>query len=72
MSDFSDSMDLSPTRQTQVAACAKLRDTVTGISALHRSMHDDARSPSPMNSFTELYRMSTQAMAKKKEEMMSE
>ncbi|GFX18819.1 hypothetical protein TNCV_4143401 [Trichonephila clavipes] len=59
-------MDFSPTRQKQVAACEKLRDTVTGISALHRFMYDDVRSPSPMNSFTELYR-TTQAMARKKE-----
>ncbi|GFW12683.1 uncharacterized protein TNCV_3883931 [Trichonephila clavipes] len=36
-------------------------------------MHDESlRLPSPMNSFTELYRMSTQAMTKKKEEMVIE
>ncbi|GFX98861.1 putative RNA-directed DNA polymerase from transposon X-element [Trichonephila clavipes] len=71
MSDFSENMEVSPTRQAQVATCEKLRDTVTGISALHMSLHD-GRSPSPQNSFTELYRMSTQAMIKKKEEMVSE
>ncbi|GFS62776.1 uncharacterized protein TNCV_3202051 [Trichonephila clavipes] len=69
MSDFSENMEVSPTRQAQVAACEKLRDTVTGISALHLSLHD-GRSPSPQNSFTELYRMSTQAMIKRKEEMV--
>ncbi|GFY53764.1 hypothetical protein TNIN_319281 [Trichonephila inaurata madagascariensis] len=64
-------MDFSPTRQAKIAACEKLRDTVTGISALHKSLLDEslARSPSPRNSFIELYRMSTQAMAMKKEEM---
>ncbi|GFU35496.1 hypothetical protein TNCV_564061 [Trichonephila clavipes] len=42
-------------RQAQVAACEKLRDTVTGISALHKSLHEkDGRSPSPRNSFPEL------------------
>ncbi|GFX23527.1 nucleic-acid-binding protein from transposon X-element [Trichonephila clavipes] len=71
MSDFSENMEVSPTRQAQVAACEKLRETVTGISALHMSLHD-GRSPSPQNSFTELYRMSTQAMIKRKEEMVSE
>ncbi|GFT55894.1 nucleic-acid-binding protein from transposon X-element [Trichonephila clavipes] len=68
MSDFSENMEVSPTRQAQVAACEKLRDTVTGISALHLSLQD-GRSPNPQNSFTELYRMSTQAMIKRKEEM---
>ncbi|GFT27598.1 hypothetical protein TNCV_3569801 [Trichonephila clavipes] len=73
MSDLSDNMDFSPARQTQVAACEKHRDTVTGISALHKYLHDiTIRSPCPMNSFAELYRMSTQAMIKKKEEMVSE
>ncbi|GFY58971.1 hypothetical protein TNIN_78741 [Trichonephila inaurata madagascariensis] len=67
-------MDFSPTRQAKIAACEKLRDTVTGISALHKSLLDEslARLPSPRNSFTEIYRMSTQAMAMKKEEMVSE
>ncbi|GFW51191.1 hypothetical protein TNCV_3594731 [Trichonephila clavipes] len=32
-------------------------------------MFDDARSPSPKNSYMELYQMSTQAMARKKDEM---
>ncbi|GFX52704.1 hypothetical protein TNCV_3980071 [Trichonephila clavipes] len=73
MSDTSDRMEFSPTRQAQVAACEKLRDTVTGISALHKSLHEmDGRSPSPRNSFTELYRTSTQAMIRRKEEMVSE
>ncbi|GFV05941.1 hypothetical protein TNCV_3142321 [Trichonephila clavipes] len=69
MSDSSEIMEVSPTRQAQVAACEKLRDTVTGISALHLSLHD-GRLPSPQNSFKELYRMSTQAMIKRKEEMV--
>ncbi|GFW91696.1 nucleic-acid-binding protein from transposon X-element [Trichonephila clavipes] len=58
------------TRQAQVAACEKLRDTVTGISVLHMSLHD-GRSHSPQSSFAELYRLSTQAMIKRKEEMVS-
>ncbi|GFV61243.1 hypothetical protein TNCV_500351 [Trichonephila clavipes] len=73
MSDISDSMDFSPTRQTQVAASEKLRDTVTGISALHKSLHEiTGHSPSPKHSFTELYRTSTQAMIMRKEEMVIE
>ncbi|GFX33317.1 uncharacterized protein TNCV_811791 [Trichonephila clavipes] len=72
MSDYSDNMEFSPTRPTQVATCEKLRDTVTGISTLHMSLHEfTGRSPSPKNSFTELYRMSTEAMIKRKEEMAS-
>ncbi|GFU55975.1 nucleic-acid-binding protein from transposon X-element [Trichonephila clavipes] len=71
MSDFSEIMEVSPTRQAQVAACEKLRDTVTGISALHLSLHD-GRSPGPQNSFKELYQMSAPAMIKTKEEMVSE
>ncbi|GFX77340.1 hypothetical protein TNCV_5064661 [Trichonephila clavipes] len=70
MSDFSENMEVSPTRQAQVAACEKLRDTVTGISALHMSLHD-GRSPSTKNSFKELYLTSTQAMIKRKEEMLT-
>ncbi|GFW54057.1 nucleic-acid-binding protein from transposon X-element [Trichonephila clavipes] len=48
MSESSDYMELSPSKFDQVSACAKLRDTVTGISALHLSIHGmDGRSPSP-------------------------
>ncbi|GFY07889.1 hypothetical protein TNCV_2579211 [Trichonephila clavipes] len=50
MNGFNENMEVSPTRQAQVAACEKLRDTVTGVSALHMSLHD-GRSPSPKNSF---------------------
>ncbi|GFW42600.1 hypothetical protein TNCV_4257941 [Trichonephila clavipes] len=72
MSDISDIMDFSPTRQTQVAACEKLRDTVHGISALHSSMFEGVRTPSPKNSFMELYQMSPHAMARKKDELIVE
>ncbi|GFX53794.1 hypothetical protein TNCV_1597401 [Trichonephila clavipes] len=72
MSDISDIMDFSPTRQTQVAACEKLRDTVHGISALHSSMFEGVRTPSPKNSFMELYQMSAHAMARKKDELVNE
>ncbi|GFY65651.1 hypothetical protein TNIN_490021 [Trichonephila inaurata madagascariensis] len=74
MSDYSGNLDFSPTRQAKIAACEKLRDTVTGISALHKSLLDEslASSPTHRNSFSEIYRMSTQAMAMKKEEMVSE
>ncbi|GFX62228.1 hypothetical protein TNCV_3306021 [Trichonephila clavipes] len=72
MSDSSDEMEFSPTNIEQVAACEKLRDTVTGISALHLSIQGmDGRSPSPRNSFKDLY-LSTQAMIRRKEEMVSE
>ncbi|GFS50947.1 hypothetical protein TNIN_9801 [Trichonephila inaurata madagascariensis] len=73
MSDYSGNLDFSPTRQAKIAACEKLRDTVTGISALHKSLLDEslASSPTHRNSFSEIYRMSTQAMAMKKEEMDS-
>ncbi|GFU64607.1 nucleic-acid-binding protein from transposon X-element [Trichonephila clavipes] len=67
MSDF---MDFSSTRQSQVAACEKLRDTVHGISALHSSMFEGVRTPSPKNSFMD--QMSTHAMARKKDELVSE
>ncbi|GFT77057.1 transposon Ty3-I Gag-Pol polyprotein [Trichonephila clavipes] len=73
MSDSSDHMEFSPTKFEQVSACEKLRDTVTGISALHKSIHGmDGRSPSPRNSFKDLYLTSTQAMIRRKEEMVSE
>ncbi|GFW11095.1 hypothetical protein TNCV_4783051 [Trichonephila clavipes] len=71
MSDFSENMEVSPTRQAQVAACEKHRDTVTGISALLMSLHD-GRSFSPPNFFKELYLTSTQAMTNRKEEMVNE
>ncbi|GFW55154.1 uncharacterized protein TNCV_115401 [Trichonephila clavipes] len=71
MSDTSDRMEFSPKRQAQVADCERLRDTVTGISALHKSLHEmDGLSPRPRNSFMELYRTSTQAMIRRKEEMV--
>ncbi|GFU38243.1 hypothetical protein TNCV_2432601 [Trichonephila clavipes] len=73
MSDSSDHMEFSPTKVEQVSACEKLRDTVTGISALHKSIQGmDGRSPSPRNSFKDLYLSSTQAMIRRKEEMVSE
>ncbi|GFU02947.1 uncharacterized protein TNCV_2209201 [Trichonephila clavipes] len=64
-------MEVSPTRQAQVATCEKFRDTVTGISALHMSLHEVCL-PSPKNFFKEFYLTSTQAMIKRKEEMVSE
>ncbi|GFV69032.1 putative RNA-directed DNA polymerase from transposon X-element [Trichonephila clavipes] len=69
MSDINDFMDFSPTRQSEVAACEKLRDTVNSISALHSPMLEGARTPSPKNSFMELYQMTTYAMARKKDEL---
>ncbi|GFT92625.1 hypothetical protein TNCV_1481111 [Trichonephila clavipes] len=72
MSDISERTEFSPTRQAQVAACEKLRDTVTGISALHKSLHEmNGRSPSPRNFFTEVYRTSTQDMIRRKEGMLT-
>ncbi|GFY53071.1 hypothetical protein TNIN_88081, partial [Trichonephila inaurata madagascariensis] len=58
-------------KQAKIAACEKLRDAVTGISALHKSLLDEslASSPTHRNSFSEINRMSTQAMTLKKEEM---
>ncbi|GFW54648.1 hypothetical protein TNCV_5110221 [Trichonephila clavipes] len=73
MSESSDYMELSPTKFDQVSACEKLRDTVTGISALHFSIHGmDGRSPSPRNSFMDMYVSGKQAMIRRKEEMVSE
>ncbi|GFT59502.1 nucleic-acid-binding protein from transposon X-element [Trichonephila clavipes] len=70
MSDSSDNMEFSPTKFNQISACEKLRDTVTGISTLHKSIYGmDGRSPSPRNSFKDLYISSTQAMIRRKEEM---
>ncbi|GFV41565.1 uncharacterized protein TNCV_3627171 [Trichonephila clavipes] len=61
MSDTSERMDISPSRLAQVAACENLRDTVTGISALHMSLQEmDGRSPSPRSSFKEMYLSNTQ------------
>ncbi|GFX78337.1 hypothetical protein TNCV_345341 [Trichonephila clavipes] len=66
-------MEFSPTKFEQVSACEKIRDTVTGISTLHKSIYGmDGRSPSPRNSFKDLYLSSTQAMIRRKEEMVSE
>ncbi|GFX40899.1 hypothetical protein TNCV_3761201 [Trichonephila clavipes] len=59
-------------RQIQVAACEKLRDTVHGISALQSFMFEGVRSPNQKNSYMELYQMSTQAMARKKDELVNE
>ncbi|GFX83976.1 uncharacterized protein TNCV_3018241, partial [Trichonephila clavipes] len=70
MSESSDYMELSPSKFDQVSACAKLRDTVTGISALHLSIHGmDGRSPSPGNSFMDMYISGKQAMIRRKAEM---
>ncbi|GFT06649.1 integrase catalytic domain-containing protein [Trichonephila clavipes] len=67
MSESSDYMELSPSKFDQVSACAKLRDTVTGISALHLSIHGmDGRSPSPGNSFMDMYISGKQAMIREK------
>ncbi|GFY02382.1 hypothetical protein TNCV_3502631 [Trichonephila clavipes] len=74
MSVSSDNMELSPTKSDQVPpACEKLRDTVTGISALHSSIYGmDGRSPSPGNSFMDIYLSNNQAMIRRKEELVSE
>ncbi|GFT91629.1 hypothetical protein TNCV_686581 [Trichonephila clavipes] len=73
MSDSSDHMEFSPTKFEQVSACEELRDTVTCVSALHKSIRGmDGRSPSPRNSLKDLYLSSTQAMIRRKEEMVSE
>ncbi|GFW53072.1 hypothetical protein TNCV_3293231 [Trichonephila clavipes] len=66
MSDISDFMDFSPTRQSKVAACEKLRDTVHSISAMHSSISEGARTPTKKNSFLELYQMTSFDLAKKK------
>ncbi|GFU91231.1 hypothetical protein TNCV_4925611 [Trichonephila clavipes] len=72
MSDSSEQMEFSPTKFEQVATCEKLRDTVTGILALHKSLHEmDGRSLSPRNSYKDLYLSSTQAMIRRKEELIA-
>ncbi|GFV76308.1 uncharacterized protein TNCV_4524711 [Trichonephila clavipes] len=71
MSVSSDNMELSPTKSDQVSACEKLRDTITGISALHSSIYGmDGRSPSPRNSFMDIYLSNNQAMIRRKEELV--
>ncbi|GFX91080.1 dimer_Tnp_hAT domain-containing protein [Trichonephila clavipes] len=71
MSDSSDHMEFSPTKFEQVSALEKFRDTFTGVSALHKSIHGmDGRSPSSRNSFKDLYLSSTQTMIRRKEEMV--
>ncbi|GFT85447.1 hypothetical protein TNCV_497911 [Trichonephila clavipes] len=73
MSDTSERMDISPSRLAQVSTCEKLRDTVTGISALHMSLQEmDGRSASPRSSFKEMYLSSTQTMIRKKEVLVRE
>ncbi|GFT21943.1 hypothetical protein TNCV_2383301 [Trichonephila clavipes] len=63
-------MELSTTKSDQVSACEKLRDTVTGISALHSSIYGmDGRSPSPGNSFMDIYLSNNQAKIRRKEEL---
>ncbi|GFU53764.1 hypothetical protein TNCV_618071 [Trichonephila clavipes] len=71
MSDSSDQMVFSPTNFEQSCRLRETkRYTVKGISALHMSIHGmDGRSPSPRNSFKDLY-LSTQAMIRRKEEMI--
>ncbi|GFV45720.1 hypothetical protein TNCV_640061 [Trichonephila clavipes] len=73
MSESSDYMELSPSKFDQVSACAKLRDTVTGISALHLSIHGmDGRSPSPeILSWTCTF-PANRLMIRRKAEMVSE
>ncbi|GFS87003.1 hypothetical protein TNCV_1406751 [Trichonephila clavipes] len=71
MSDISDFMDFSPTRQSKVATCEKLRDTVHSISAMHSSISEGARTPTKKNSFLELYQMTSYDLAKKKDELDS-
>ncbi|GFT71101.1 hypothetical protein TNCV_890931 [Trichonephila clavipes] len=52
MSESSDYVELSPSKFDQVSACAKLRDTVTGISKLFIFYSRDGRTFSqPGNSF---------------------
>ncbi|GFU96826.1 uncharacterized protein TNCV_5093001 [Trichonephila clavipes] len=73
MSDTSEQMEFSSTKLAQVAACEKLRDTVTGTSALQKSLHEmNGRSPSPRNSYKDLYLSSTQTMIRRKQEFVSE
>ncbi|GFS71280.1 hypothetical protein TNCV_5050291 [Trichonephila clavipes] len=73
-SEISLNMDIFPSKNEQISACEKLRDTVTGISVLHQIVQDDARfhTHSPMNSFMHLYRMNTEAMMRKKEDLVNE
>ncbi|GFQ91908.1 hypothetical protein TNCT_653041 [Trichonephila clavata] len=64
-------MDFSPSKQHQLAAYEKLRDTITGISALHQTLLEkkSLRLPNSRNSFTDLYQMNTIAMMQKKEDL---
>ncbi|GFW37718.1 hypothetical protein TNCV_4629231 [Trichonephila clavipes] len=66
--------DISPSKNEQISAWEKLRDTVTGISVLHQSLQDNERfrTPGTRNSFMDLYHMNTEVMTRKKDGMASE
>ncbi|GFQ84840.1 hypothetical protein TNCT_58131 [Trichonephila clavata] len=67
-------MDISPTKNSQLEACEKPRETITGISAIHQTLQQEGsiRTPSPRNSFIELYRKNTEAIMRRKEDLASE
>ncbi|GFX36742.1 hypothetical protein TNCV_4826921 [Trichonephila clavipes] len=68
---MSDHMEFSPSKFEQVSACEKLRETVTGISTLHKSIYGmDGRSPSPRNSYRLV--LIEQRTGHDQEEMVSE
>ncbi|GFR13035.1 hypothetical protein TNCT_383671 [Trichonephila clavata] len=62
-------MDISPTKNSQLAAGEKLRETVAGIPAIQQTLQQEVsiRTPRPRNSFIELYWKDTEAMMRRKE-----
>ncbi|GFT26444.1 hypothetical protein TNCV_3603141 [Trichonephila clavipes] len=55
---------------SQLAACEKLRASVTGISAIHQTVQEEGRfrTLSPRNSFLDLYQVNAEAILRKKKE----
>ncbi|GFY70356.1 hypothetical protein TNIN_96381 [Trichonephila inaurata madagascariensis] len=64
-------MDFTPTKNSQLTACEKLRDTTKCISVIHQTIQEDGRfrTSSPRNSFMDLYRMYAEAMLRKKKDL---
>ncbi|GFU45157.1 hypothetical protein TNCV_4236011 [Trichonephila clavipes] len=72
MSDISDFMDFSPTRQSKVAACENSGILFTASQpciTLSQKVHVHQ---TKKNSFLELYQMTSFDLAKKKDELVSE
>ncbi|GFT77765.1 hypothetical protein TNCV_7861 [Trichonephila clavipes] len=65
-------MDFSPTRQSKVAACEKLRDIVHSISAMHSSISEGARNTNQEELLPELLPDDFLRLWLRKDELVSE